>query len=343
MAIHEHVAILKKGVKAWNSWRDPNNLDLSPDLSGAKFIGEDLRYVDFRYTDLSNVDFSNTYLFGADFSMAHLDGTNFTRADLREAIFRMVSLKETNFSEAWLSGTIFSELIVLNAVFSDSIMEATRFVAANLRTAQGLDTIRYNGPSSLGIDTLFLSGDVLSKKFLRGCGIPDNFVEYFQSLIEGAIQYYSCFISYSSSDELFVRRLHTDLQDSGVRCWFASEDMKIGEKIRPTIDRSIRINDKLLLILSANSIKSPWVEKEVETAFEEENRRHKLILFPIQLDDAILDTSEAWASDIRRTRHIGDFRKWKEFDFYQRSLNRLLADLKQPPNQAWCVLKAIVC
>ena len=44
--------------------------------------------------------------------------------------------------------------------------------------------------------------------------------------------------------------------------------MKIGDEIRPRIDESIRVHDKLLLVLSESSLASTWVKKEVETAFE---------------------------------------------------------------------------
>jgi hypothetical protein len=142
------------------------------------------------------------------------------------------------------------------------------------------------------------------------------------------IQYYSCFISFSSKDEAFARRLHADLQQQGVRCWFAPEDMKIGARIRPTIDQSIRLHDKLLLVLSEHSINSDWVEKEVETAFEEERKRNQIVLFPVRLDEAAMETDLAWAADIRRTRHIGDFSLWQDHDAYQRAFERLLRDLK---------------
>jgi hypothetical protein len=89
----------------------------------------------------------------------------------------------------------------------------------------------------------------LPEVFLRGCGLPDNWIEYLPSLLNEPVKFYSCFISYSSKDEEFAKRLHADLQNSGVRCWFAPEDMKIGDKIRPVIDESIRVYDKLLLIL----------------------------------------------------------------------------------------------
>jgi hypothetical protein len=41
-----------------------------------------------------------------------------------------------------------------------------------------------------------------------------------------------------------------------------------------------------------------------------------------------MDTGAAWAASIRRQRHIGDFSKWKDHDFYQKAFDRLLKDLK---------------
>ncbi|MBL1138352.1 MAG: TIR domain-containing protein [Chloroflexi bacterium] len=144
----------------------------------------------------------------------------------------------------------------------------------------------------------------------------------------GTDQYHSCFISYSHQDEAFVERLYNDLQQQGVRCWYAPQDMRIGDKIRPTIDRSIQSHEKLLLVLSEHSIESDWVEKEVETAFEKEYKQKQVILFPIRLDSAVMETDQAWAADIRRTRHIGDFSQWRDHEVYQHTFERLLRDLQ---------------
>jgi hypothetical protein len=83
-----------------------------------------------------------------------------------------------------------------------------------------------------------------------------------------------------------------------------------------------------MVLLSESSVSSPWVEKEVETAFEKERREKRTVLFPIRLDEAVMETGEAWAADIRRTRHIGDFRDWKNHDSYKKAFERLLRDLK---------------
>ena len=60
-------------------------------------------------------------------------------------------------------------------------------------------------------------------------------------------------------------------------------------------------------------------------------KENRLLLFPVTLDDAVMDTDVAWAAEIRRTRHIGDFRDWNNHDAYQKSLDRLLRDLKASP------------
>lgn len=147
------------------------------------------------------------------------------------------------------------------------------------------------------------------------------------SMPEQSNQYYSCFISYSHKDEAFAERLHADLQQVGVQCWFAPKDLKIGERIRVGIDQSIRGHDKLLLILSEHSMASDWVEQEVETAFEQERKRGETMLFPIRLDEVVMKLEVGWAAHIKRTRHIGDFREWEGHASYQKAFQRLLKDL----------------
>jgi TIR domain len=165
--------------------------------------------------------------------------------------------------------------------------------------------------------------------FLRGVGVPEEWIAFYQSTMMYPIQYHSCFISYSSKDEALARRLHADLQDQGVRCWFAPEDMKIGDKIRPRIDEAIHMQDKLLLLLSKHSIASTWVEDEVEAALEKEQRQQREVLFPVRLDESVMQTSQAWAAKLRRTRHIGDFTTWTNPQAYQIAFDRLLRDLKK--------------
>ena len=147
-----------------------------------------------------------------------------------------------------------------------------------------------------------------------------------------AVWYFSCFISYRAKDddEEFAKRLHADLQNKGLRCWFAPHDLPIGEGILEGIDGAIRVRDKVLLILSEHSIRSGWVKDEVNTGFEEERKRGHNVLFPVRLDDAVMTTKEPWAAKLR-ARKIGDFRRWKDHDAYKESLERVVRDLTRTP------------
>src|SRR5215207_8454134 len=147
-------------------------------------------------------------------------------------------------------------------------------------------------------------------------GLPETLIEYLPSLLNQAIQFYSCFISYSTNDQEFAERLHADLQNKGVRCWFAPHDMPIGAKIIDALDEAIRLRDKVLLILSEGAIASDWVEGEVTRALDEERTRKQMILFPVRIDETVMQTPKPWTRLLRGQRNIGDFTRWKDHDSY---------------------------
>jgi hypothetical protein len=304
----------------------------SMDLRGINLSGVYLHGINARLANLSDGDFSGSRIFsgdfrnakleGADFRKAHILGASFEHANLARALFREARFLEVNLSYTDLGG----------ADLTNAAITWINLAGIDLSEVRGLDTIRHSGPSSLGLDTIYRSKGKVSKQFLRGCGVPEEFIQYMHSLVAAPIDFYSCFISYSSLDHEFAEQLHSQLQSEGVRCWFAPQDLKTGDEFRTRIDESIRIYDKLLVVLSENSIRSRWVQKEVETAFEKERSRRGLVLFPIRIDDAIMETDKAWAADIRRTRHVGDFRGWKDSDFFETALNRLIRDLKASAN-----------
>ncbi len=66
--------------------------------------------------------------------------------------------------------------------------------------------------------------------------------------------------------------------------------------------QSIRLHDKLLLVLSENSVGSRWVEQEVETALAEEEAGRE-VLFPVRLDDTVMGIQTGWPALVKRTRH----------------------------------------
>jgi len=319
----EHLAILRKeGVSVWNRWRGAHP-EIVPQLVGCVFQGRDLRTANFCGANLEGVDFSRTNLRSARFVNANLTNCNFTEAQLNSA-----DLNAAQLSGAGLMFAGLQEADLAGADFDAALIGWTVFADNDLSTLKNLATVRHYAPSTIGIDTIFRSQGKIPAEFLRGAGVPEQFLTYMHSLAALPIEFYSCFISYSSKDTLFATELHNQLRIQGVRCWKDSEDLKIGDKFQEEIEKAIRLHDKLLVILSENSVNSTWVEREVQAAFEKERKHQSTVLFPVRLDDAVMDAEQAWAADIRRTRHIGDFRKWKDHDSFRASLDRLLRDLK---------------
>jgi hypothetical protein len=343
MADEEAVKRLQQGALEWNKWRtdyfDRNRPDLhgvnlsdpnliraylmnqltafrnlanlsGANLSGANLSGANLRNADLGIANLSGADLSKANLTNANLSAADLSGADLSGAGLRKANLTGASLKGANLENARLGATIFGDV--------------------DLTGVTGLEQCIHDGSSVINHSTLQYGP--LPIAFLRGVGLPDNFIDYLPSLLNQAIQHYSCFISYSTKDQEFAERLHADLQNKGVRCWFAPHDLPIGDKILDAIDAAIRLRDKVVLILSEHSITSNWVEDEVTAGFEEERKRGQTVLFPVCLDEAVMNTHEAWAAKLR-ARNIGDFRKWKDHDVYKQSLARVLRDLTKPQAQ----------
>jgi hypothetical protein len=192
-----------------------------------------------------------------------------------------------------------------------------------------LEKCAHFGPSIIDHRTITRSKS-LPLLFLQGVGLPDSLIEFLPSLLNQAIQLYSCFISHSAEDREFAEHLHADLRNKRVLCWFAPHDLGPGDKFLDKIDAAIRLRDKVLLILSEQSIKSTWVETEVMAAIEEERKRGHTVLFPIYIDEAWKNTDKAWATMLRRERHIGDFTRWKDPDAYKESFERMVRYLTKP-------------
>jgi hypothetical protein len=334
VAEEEHLRLIEQALAARHESLARSHPNLTgarlsgAELSGANLEGAHLSHANLSAANLSNASLFHTNLYHANLTQANLSGAklfhaNLSYADLREADLRDAGLGAANLSGASLRGANLTGVILNETIFGD--VDLTKVV--------GLETCIHQRPSIIDHRTLQQSC-VLPIQFLRGVGLPETLIKYLPALFNEAIQYYSCFISYSTRDQDFADRLHADLQNKGVRCWFAPHDLPIGDKILDAIDAAIRLRDRALLILSEHSIKSDWVEDEVKTAFEEERKRGNTVLFPIRLDDAVMDTSEAWATKLRADRNIGDFRRWKDHDAYQRSFERAVRDLAFPRGQS---------
>lgn len=305
MGNEENLKILKQGVKVWNQWRANSKAPMA-NLSDADLSGAELAGANFKRTSLNGVDLSGANLDGADFTAASLVKADLSAATLHLAVFQECNLRDANFRDANLAGTIFADVDLTDVI--------------------GLDSCQYAHPCIVDHQTITQSKGV-PIVFWRGCGLPDVLIGSIASLTSDAIEFHSCFITYSSKDQDFAKQLHADLQDIGVRCWFAPHDPPIGKRGLDGLDVAFGLRDKVILILSEAAIAGDWLEDEVTLLVEEERQRKKEVLIPVRLDDAVIETCKPWANNLR-ARNVGDFTRWKEHDAYTVAFERVVSELK---------------
>lgn len=349
MANEEHVEILKEGVEAWNDWRKESSVtpDLSKayltetnlvgadlggaNLSRAKLISSNLRKANLIDADLNGAQLAETDLHRVDLIDANLAGANLISADLSGA-----DLINANLDGAQLIGADLSRADLSEANLSEVRMGRTLFFQTRLEGTEGLDAINHSEASNLDHFTIAQS-DPLPLSFLRGCGLPDLIINNTEALRGDPFELYSCFISHSSDDQDFADRLYADLQDEGVRCWYAPQNLRGGEKTHRQIEEAIRHHDKLVLILSEASMESNWVKHEIREAREREREEDRQVLFPVSLvpysklgdwELFYADEGGDLAREIREY-YIPDFSDWKDHDEYSEAFDKLFRGLKE--------------
>ncbi len=124
------------------------------------------------------------------------------------------------------------------------------------------------------------------------------------------------FISHSTKDKPFVRKLAADLVSNGVRVWLDEQQILVGDSIPEKIAQGLAESDFFLLVVSKSSVESPWVKKELNNALVQEIERRKVTVLPIKLDEAKVPDS------------IGEKLYANFTGSYEEGLKRLLESIK---------------
>lgn len=338
----------ENGIAKWNALRSKG--DIGPHFYHFDLSGADLREAQFRGMTLADGNFSGANLTGACFANADLGGVRFMDADLSDADMTrtkmssvweeshlMAHTSSANFSGAKLRradffGADLSNCYLHDADVSESEVRYTTFGNLDLSRTRGLDSVIHYGPSTIGIDTIVNSRGRIPEVFLRGVGLSplevaiaslynpelsDNDISDLVTTKIAAIRMCGplyiggVFISYSHLDAAFADKLCRHLGDEGASVWRDVHNLTAGQ-IHKQIDRAMRVQDIVVVILSKNSLASDWVWQEIEWARRKEKSENRDVLCPIALDDA-WKTVEAEPVLMRQLRryNILDFGAWK--------------------------------
>jgi hypothetical protein len=93
------------------------------------------------------------------------------------------------------------------------------------------------------------------------------------------------FLSHSSLDKAFVRRLAVDVRAKGIPVWLDQWELKIGDSLSGKIAQGIGESGWLAVVLSKQSVKSSWVQRELNAALALELRNRNVFVLPLVIDD----------------------------------------------------------
>lgn len=322
----------RKGIVEWNSRRESG--EAIPPLHRA-----DLHKAQLRGAELWGAELDHANLRDADLTAANL-----TDSDLSNAILR----------GALLFGTYFNRCVLTATKFAGTNWGWTTLANVDLREAKGLDTAKFMGRSSIGVDTMVLSKGQIPESFLYGCGFqPWQILEaglYDPSLTRTQITDLQCkildarttgpifrgivFITYSHSDTAFVDKVDKRLTGDGVTVYRDVKDLEAGP-IVPQLSMAIDRSRAVLLVLSKHSIDSDWVAFEMSRAREQEKRSNRYLLCPVSLDDAWKKKTGPIWQYLKDSYFILDFSKW-ETSAFDAEYKKLLNGMKkwyQPPKE----------
>jgi Pentapeptide repeats (8 copies) len=180
MANEGHVALLKRGVNAWNAWRDKNP-EVRPNLSGADLFGANLNRADLRGANLNGANLhaanlGRTKLGGADLRGADLRGANLNGANLHAANLSTATLVQADFTNADLTGSriygVCAWGLKLNGTKQQNlVITATNepeITVDNIEVAQFIYLLLHNEKIRDAIDTIGKKGVLILGRFTEG-------------------------------------------------------------------------------------------------------------------------------------------------------------------------------
>lgn len=133
-------------------------------------------------------------------------------------------------------------------------------------------------------------------------------------------KYHGIFLSHTYADKDFVRQLKESLNNSGVKdVWLDEAEINIGDSLSKKISEGLRKTKYIAVVLSPESIKSNWVEKELDIAINREIESEEVVVLPILYKECELPSFLAG-------KMYADFTTKKN---YESSLKKLLRRLRR--------------
>jgi uncharacterized protein YjbI with pentapeptide repeats len=278
--------------------------------------------------------------------------TSFRRSIMRNALISHGLFQETIFEAADLTGanligSTFIMVSLQDANLAGATLGRNTFHNSDVRRCRGLADLNVTAPIAIDNMTLRQAQGQLPRRFLTAAGLTDvecalarlydpaltaeqvSDIAYtiVDRRLEGPIQKPRVFISYSRADIEFVDVLERELIQRRIRCWRDVHHLNAG-RLDAQIDRAIRMNPIVIVVLSTNSMGSDWVEWELTRARHLERTAGSDMICPITIDAAW--EAPQWSPILvnqMKKYNILDLSEWRDADALRDQMRRLVDGL----------------
>ncbi len=316
-------------------------------LNGANLRGADLRGADLSGADLDRAVLSEANLTGAklvnaNLSRASLSGANLTDADLTGASFAGASLVRANLTNAKCTDsdffqTQFWSVDLSGTDFTGSLFGYSVFQDCDMSGAKGLDQVRHDCPSTIGLDTLFRSHGQIPEAFLLGAGLPSAATGFLGAANSDATSLREVFIACIDQEAEFAKTLRDDLQALGVRCWVFSQLVRGNALVdrhsasdQEEIERWLRNYDKMVILGSAASLEVETILNDITAAKQMQLSTEIWSLFLVATDGTLREPKARFARNLAAEHVVFDLTgQQNDRETYQNEVARLAEALKQ--------------
>jgi hypothetical protein len=213
----------------------------------------------------------------------------------------------------------------------------TVFQNCDLSEAEGLDEVRHDAPSTVGVDTLYRSRGRIPAQFLLGIGAPEGLFPFQQAIANDSPLGGEFFIACAEKDIPFAQQLQSALRAHGVRTWVFAENFRGNALVdrRSTseeeeIERWIRHYDKLIVVCSQAGLDSETVRNDLTAAKDLQQSKDQWLVYVVDPDGTLHQPRARAARNLTYDHVIFDLKEHSANSAaYQQVLARLAEALKQ--------------
>ena len=189
----------------------------------------------------------------------------------------------------------------------------------------GLESVRHDGPSIIGLDTLARSRGQIPPSFLRQAGVVEPLIEVQEQVRHSSETHPRVLVVSSVGDTDLAKRIFSDLKAAGVPCWALAADDEQGLRNDPEFLQRTYYYDRLVLICSTKSLENPHVFRLFGNLVKNGTGGTPAAL-ALAADDLVYDRQDALCAALRGLT-IVDFRGWAKDSDYANQFSELLAAL----------------